>query len=140
MESDEWRTLTGAVPDSSKPCSKCEWGIGHFPLETLNHFRNRVLSEWLIVPAWKFGIRRHQRILSPMFSWLRMSYRCHFCRDPLKPIHYSFSEFVFSLFGMRHYYCPHCFEVTLHTGGWLRFIGWPFLLIWRFLCWIFGGF
>lgn len=43
------------------------------------------------------------------------------------------------LFGLRHHYCPHCFEITIHPSTWLKVLCWPLVMIGRILRWIFIG-
>lgn len=69
---------------------------------------------------------------------LRVEYKCYFCRESLKPIAPSIGERLLTLAGVRHLYCPHCFEVKLRPWGWLKVMLWPFVFVSRCLKWVVG--
>lgn len=78
---------------------------------------------------------------SPPLAWtllvkLRVLPHCYFCRDQLKTVPLEGVEPVLLVFGLRHYYCPHCFQISTHTGSWLAVLLWPFQFTARFLNWM----
>ncbi len=69
---------------------------------------------------------------------LKLQFRCNFCRDPLRPTPWSFTEVLLALVGFRHLYCPHCFGIALRPFGVMTLLLWPLFAVWRGLTWLLG--
>ena len=68
----------------------------------------------------------------------RPQFRCNFCRDPLKPTPWNFTEVLLACIGLRHLYCPHCFGIALRPFGLMTLLLWPLFAAWRGLAWLLG--
>ena len=67
---------------------------------------------------------------------LTLPSHCHFCRDELRRVPFRGFELVRILYGVRRYYCPHCFQIVPRAGGWLAVLLLPLSLLVRFLRWM----
>ena len=47
---------------------------------------------------------------------LTLPSHCHFCRDELRRVPFRGFELVRILYGVRRYYCPHCFQIVPRAG------------------------
>jgi hypothetical protein len=63
-------------------------------------------------------------------SWKKsLQYKCSFCREYLRKVPLTAFWLMLLLFGFRRYYCPHCFQMRVRPGGWLKMALAPFWLI-----------
>ncbi len=65
----------------------------------------------------------------PSVLYRALTYRCHFCMNPLQSGPKGLTKFFWAMFSLRVGYCPHCFVVRTHPIGPLKLLLLPFRML-----------